>query len=85
MNSTQDEYLIHQSHILGDMTDIRDLHDYILDDEVVMELFRDAISIRPRKKREKAILNLIWYIRALGLMAGFREGIKRYGNAIKSR
>lgn len=84
-NHDRDDYVLHQSHIFGDMASIVDLGDFILDDPYLYDLIRKAVESRTRMNREKAIIKIIWYIRALSLMAGFREGIKRYGNAMKSR
>lgn len=83
-NHNEDEYIIRQSYVLGELTDIHDLGDYINGDDIILELITDAAASRSRVTREKAIIEIIWYIRSLGLMAGFREGVKRYGEYIDS-
>ena len=78
MKRMLEEHVKDQSMIIGDLDDISDLVPFIEEDHYLQGLYCDAVYAKHTARRVYSIARIIWYIRAISLIAGFREGIERY-------
>ena len=78
MKRMLEEHVKDQSMIIGDLDDISDLVPFIEEDHYLQGLYYDAVYAKRTARRVYSIARIIWYIRAISLIAGFREGIERY-------
>ena len=72
------DYYIQRSLELSELEDMNDFQDFIMDDPYLMVLLDAAIYQRSKNRRLRAIIRIILYIRGISMMAGFRDGVRRY-------